>query len=75
MGKKYDIAMRMCMPGLKAIAGRCMSQKVPGPSGKQIDANMCICDTDQCNSAPFSTQVSLFGMLLPAIISTITFSF
>jgi len=75
LGKTFDLAMRMCMPGMKPLAGRCMDQEVPGPNGKKMRANMCICDTDQCNSAPFSTQLSMFGMLLPAIISAITFSF
>ena len=65
----------MCMPGMKPLAGRCMDQEVPGPSGKKMPVNMCICDTDQCNSAPFNTQVSMFGLLLPTIISAITFSF
>ena len=58
------------MPGLGGAAGSCIEQNmpVPGTSGNN-KVELCACDSDQCNSAPFSSQATLFGVLLPAIIA------
>jgi len=75
-GAKFDLTQRMCMQGMKAMAGNCIDQEVPaGQTGQTITANMCACDSDQCNSAPFSSQISVFGMLLPVAFSVINNAF
>ena len=74
-GAKFDVTQRMCMAGLKAMAGNCIDQEVPTGSGQKVTANMCACDSDQCNSAPFSSQISVLGMLLPVAFSLINYTF
>lgn len=75
-GTKFDLTQRMCMTGMKAMAGNCIDQEVPaGQTGQTITANMCACDSDQCNSAPFSAQISVLGMLLPVAFSVINNAF
>ena len=61
---EFDMTQRMCMPGMKAMAGQCIDQEVPGPQGKRIKAKLCACDSDLCNSANFNTQVSIFALVL-----------
>jgi len=74
-GNKFDITQRMCMAGMKAMAGNCIDQEVPVTAGQTVTANMCACDSDQCNSATFSSQLSVFGMLLPVAFSVINNAF
>ena len=61
---EFDLTQRMCIAGMKAMAGQCIDQEVPGPQGKPIKAKLCACDSDLCNSANFSTQVSIFAVVL-----------
>merc|ERR1712055_901988 len=64
-GKTFAITARNCQESLKAFAGKCLdNQKIPGPNGQEMETSLCACDSDKCNSAPFSTQMSLFGLLL-----------
>ena len=69
-GGTVDVTQRKCQDGFKAFAGNCMDQ-TQAIMGKQMSVNMCACDSDQCNSAPFSTQISLFGLFLAAMVSAI----
>ena len=64
MGKQYEMTQRMCMPGMKAMAGQCIDQEVPGPQGKTMKTKMCACDSDLCNSANFKTELSIFAFVL-----------
>jgi len=75
-GKNFEITARNCQESFKAFAGKCLdNQKIPGPNGQQMETSLCACDSDKCNSAPFSAQMSLFGLLLTTIISAINNTF
>ena len=50
-GDNIEITQRMCMAGLKAMAGNCIDQEVPVANGT-VTARMCFCDSDLCNSSP-----------------------
>ena len=67
-GVELDLTQRLCMVGMKAMAGQCIDQEVPGPQGKTIKAKVCTCDSDLCNSANFKTQASMFALLLSMIV-------
>ena len=67
LGKNYNFVARQCMPKFSALAGRCMGTEVPGPGGKSIQAEMCVCNSDQCNTASFSTQASILTVLVSIV--------
>ena len=67
-GVELDLTQRLCMVGMKAMAGQCIDQEVPGPQGKTITAKVCACDSDLCNSAPFNIQEPMFVLLVSAIV-------
>ena len=50
-GDNIEITQRMCMAGLKAMAGNCIDQEVPVANGTAT-TRMCVCDSDLCNSTP-----------------------
>ena len=71
-GTSLKFTSRQCFPGVSILSGKCLAQDIP-IEVQQIKANMCVCNTDECNSAPFSAQASFFGLLLPIIVSMVAF--
>ena len=70
---EFDITQRMCIPGMKAMAGQCIDQEVPGrpKNVKLLKAKLCACDSDLCNSANFNTQVSIFALVLSIALAVL----
>ena len=75
LGSDYNIVARQCMEGLGALGGKCIGTEVPGQGGKSVQAQMCLCNSDQCNAASFPIQatfitifVSIASILLQKLI-------
>ena len=68
---EFDMTQRMCIAGMKAMAGQCIDQEVPGPQGKPIKAKLCACDYDLCNSTNVQTQVSIFALVLSIALAVL----
>jgi len=70
-GREIDVVSRQCIPGLGALSGRCIGQEIPGLNGKNIKAEMCICNSDICNSANLPVQASVLAVLFSAMSTLI----
>ena len=69
--EKHKITSRLCMPGMtspKNYSGTCTTQDVHKLVPDAYNADVCICTTDDCNFAPFSTQASFFGVFLSILL-------
>ena len=64
LGSDYNIVARQCMEGLGALGGKCIGTEVPGQGGKSVQAQMCLCNSDQCNTASFPIQASLITLFV-----------
>ena len=68
LGSDYNIIARQCMEGLGALGGKCIGTEVPGQGGKSVQAQMCLCNSDQCNTASFPIQAT-FVTIFVSIVS------
>lgn len=63
-GRTIDVVSRQCMADLGSLNGRCLDQEIPELNGKTIKAEMCICNSDNCNAANLPAIASFVPILL-----------
>ena len=72
LGADYNIIARQCMEGLGPLGGKCNGGRgtystgivVPGQRGKSVQAKMCLCNSDQCNTTSFPIQATLITVFV-----------
>merc|ERR1719436_826157 len=76
IGIETTTIIRKCMSGMKDKVGKCEDKNAGGLGGLAgAETTVCACNSDLCNSAPFSTHATILAVILPAILSIIVYRF
>jgi len=72
-GQSLNVVSRSCMPDVAHVGNTCVNQEIAVPGQQPMKTEMCVCNSDECNAAPISSQASLFGLILPIVVKMVAF--